>query len=986
MPTSGKVSRPCVALAPPRPESIGPCSTLQGSFSAVDHPNSTLPWPRTLRRKAQAVALAIALLALGNVLTIQLFLRQSDDLAATLNLAGKLRMLSQRTGLEALAARQHPDAYWPSLQERYASFEISYTTLRDGGSAMGLQVQPLDAPLQPLLRALHESWLRYRQALDVLRRAPQPARSELSQVMASSEQVLARTEALMDELVHFADGAHQRALVSSLALFALDLLLLLLGYALLSRRVLRPIQALTQQCREMALGRYGTRNRLAASDELGELGRVLDHSAAHISELLSDVAQERAALSQVQAMFDGLSENTVCGIYMLDESIHIIYANEQLAQLLGYERAQLSDHFPMERLFSPETYAQVRERVLARLQGRVHSARHERVALRADGSRVEIEIFGTAMQFRGRPAVIGLMMDISERKRAETSARRATLVYQHTTEAMVVTDAEGVVQDINPAFTAITGYAAADIIGRRMNVLSSGRQDRAFYQALWTSLRETGSWSGDICNRHKNGEEFIEHLSIGTAYNEDGSVDSHIGLFADVTEARRREATIWHQAHYDHLTQLPNRQMFQQDLQRSMHNARASDLPCALVFLDLDYFKEVNDTFGHDMGDELLRQVARRLQSCVRSSDQVARLGGDEFTLILRDLKRLEDAHAICRKVLQAVAQPYKLARSTVHISVSAGLTFYPRDGDDGINLLKHADLAMYAAKEKGRNQFCEFVPAMQEEAQNRRMLLRDLQQALDGREFTLHYQPIVEMRGGSIVKAEALLRWNQPVRGMVSPASFIALAEESGLIVPLGDWVMREAAGQLARWREEVAPAFELSVNVSPAQLNADGQHVQNWIAHLQQLSLPCTALVAEITERVLLEADKDTDDRLQLLQDAGMQLALDDFGTGYSSLSYLKRFDIGLIKIDRSFVSQLGLGREDTALCQAIIAMAHRLGIRVVAEGVETREQHHILLQAGCDYGQGYWYGRPMPAAELSERLLAQQGARQAVAAETE
>ncbi|HQQ71089.1 MAG TPA: EAL domain-containing protein, partial [Alicycliphilus sp.] len=609
-----------------------------------------------------------------------------------------------------------------------------------------------------------------------------------------------------------------------------------------------------------------------------------------------------------------------------------------------------------------------------RLQGRTHSARYERPALRADGSKIEIEIFGTAMTHQGRPAVIGLMIDITERKRAEMSARRAALVYQHTTEAMVVTDDQGVVQDINPAFTAITGYEATDIIGRRMNLLSSGRQDRAFYQALWARLKETGSWSGDICNRRKSGEEYMERLTISTSYQEDGSVHSHIGLFADVTEKRRREASIWQQAHFDHLTGLPNRQMFQQNLQQGMEQSRASGLPLALVFLDLDLFKEVNDSLGHDAGDELLRQVARRLQACVRRSDQVARLGGDEFTLILRDLKHPADAHPICRKVLQAVAQPYELSSGTVQISVSAGVTCYPRDGDDSVALLKHADLAMYAAKDKGRNQFCEFTPSMEQDAQDRRLLLRDLRQGLDEGEFTLHYQPIVHMQSGRTVKAEALLRWNHSVRGQVSPAQFIPLAEESGLILPLGDWVFQEATRQLAQWRTELDHGLQISVNVSPVQLQSNKQQPQAWLQHLHARQLPSNALVMELTESVLMEADKETGSQLQALQAlqaAGMELALDDFGTGYSSLSYLKRLDIDYLKIDRSFVNQLTPGNEDNVLCEAIIVMAHQLGIRVVAEGVETQEQHDILRAAGCDYGQGYWYCRPVSAADFGARL---------------
>ena len=393
------------------------------------------------------------------------------------------------------------------------------------------------------------------------------------------------------------------------------------------------------------------------------------------------------------------------------------------------------------------------------------------------------------------------------------------------------------------------------------------------------------------------------------------------------------------------------------------------------MFLDLDFFKEVNDTFGHDEGDELLRQVARRLRSCVRSSDLVARLGGDEFTLLLPGLQQSQDIDPLCRKLLHVVAQPYELTNNTARISVSAGVTFYPRDGYDGIELLKHADLAMYAAKDKGRNQYCVFEPAMEAAAQSRRLLLRDLEIGLDEQQFTLHYQPIVQLRTQRIVKAEALLRWQHPQRGLVGPGEFIELTEESGLIVPLGDWVLREAANQLTQWRSTLDADFRLSVNVSPIQLHSGSHQVAPWLEHLRSLQLPGEALTIEITERVLLEPDPLSDGKLNALQEAGMQLALDDFGTGYSSLSYLKRFDIDYIKIDRSFVSHLSRDSQDLVLCQAIIAMAHQLGIHVVAEGVETQEQHDILLAAGCDYGQGYWYCRPIAAAALSERLRQQQ-----------
>lgn len=936
-------------------------------------------WPRTLRLKAVGVVVLIALLAIGNVVTLQLLLRGADNVATTLSVASNMRMLSQRIALETLAEQLAPGGDWPAVQRRYEDFEIAYHALRNGGTAYGLQVQPVAPFLIPALENIYTRWQEYRQAIDTAHAALQNetsvTRAEVVQVMAASDLLWAETEFLLNRLVEHSETVQQRASTASLVLFALDALLLVLGYMLIERRVLHPIRALAEQCREMTRGNYSTHNHICASDELGELAQALNHSASHIEQLLHDVAQERGAVAQIQAMFNGLANNSVTGIYMLDANMCFIYANEQLAQMTGYPREQLSDHFPLKRLIADDDWDAIRARGADRLCGHIQTARYELSMNRADGSKIDVEGFSSGMHYQGAPAIIGMLIDISARKRSEASMRRAALVYAHTSEAMVVADAQGVVQDINPAFTAITGYEAHEVLGRRLNILSSGRHDLGFYQEMWGALQQHGRWSGDIINRRKNGEEFIERLTITTSYNEDGSVNSHIGLFTDVTKLRQREATIWRQAHYDHLTQLPNRQMFQETLLRSIDESRRAQKIFALVFLDLDFFKEVNDTFGHDEGDELLRQVASRLQSCVRSTDLVARLGGDEFILILHDIRHPEDVAPVCEKVLHAVAQPYVLGSNTAQISVSAGVTFYPKDGTTGVDLLRHADLAMYAAKDKGRNQYCVFDPSMEEEAQSRRLLLRDLQKGLEKKEFRLHYQPIVEMRTGRIAKAEALLRWDQPVRGRVDPGDFIPLAEESGLIVPLGDWIIEEATRQVAAWRKEFVPDFVLSVNVSPVQLHSTEPNHERWLSALRTSGVVGESLVLEITERVLLEADAASDAKIQQLQETGMQLALDDFGTGYSSLSYLKRFDIDYIKIDRSFVCNLHRGSEDVALCQAIIVMAHQLGIQVVAEGVETQEQHQILLEAGCDYGQGYWYCRPVPAQAFTERLAEQQ-----------
>lgn len=932
-------------------------------------------WPRTLKRKTIWGVVLVALLAVGNVVALQLMLRRSDDIGATVNLAGKIRMLSQRIALETFAEYLAPGGNWPHIASRYASFEETYTALRSGGMAYGLTVRPVSQALQPTLEQLHTSWLHFQKTLDAAyAKIPDGnliEHAEVLEIMAASDDLWAQSENLLNQLVDFSTKIQKNALWTSLVLFWLDILLLLLGYFLVKSRVLNPIQMLSDQCTEMAAGNYSVRSSIKINDELGQLGGVLNKSAEHIEQLLLDIAKERSAVAQVQAMFNGLADNEVSGIYMISPRMELIYASQQLAKMLGYPREVLMGNFPLEQMFAPACMGNVRERVLARLEGRVRSSRYESIAVRADGSQFEVEVFGSAMEYQGRPAIIGMLIDISARKRSEASMRRAALVYAYTSEAMVVTDPHGVVLDINPAFSEITGYAANEIIGRRLNVLSSGRHDREFYRAMWEDLHAKGGWSGDIYNIRKNGEEFIERLTITTSYNEDGAVENYIGLFTDVTRLRQREAVIWRQAHYDHLTQLPNRQMFQENLLCAIEESRRREKVFALVFLDLDFFKEVNDTFGHDEGDELLRQVAARLQSCVRSTDLVARLGGDEFVLILHDTKSQEDIFNVCHKVLDLIAKPYRLANNTVNISVSAGVTFYPQDGQDGVSLLKHADLAMYAAKEKGRNQFSVFNPSMEEEAQSRRLMLRDLQKGLDKQEFLLYYQPIVAMQTGRTVKAEALIRWDQPVRGRVNPGDFIPLAEESGLIVPLGEWIFKEAAQQVTAWRKSFSPDFVLSVNVSPVQLLSTELDCSAWLKNIKALEIPPSALIMEITERMLLESDKASDEKITELQAAGVQLALDDFGTGYSSLSYLKRFSIDYIKIDRSFVCNLHRDSEDVALCQAIIVMAHQLDIQVVAEGVETQEQHNILLEAGCDFGQGYWYCKPVTAAELTQRL---------------
>jgi len=448
----------------------------------------------------------------------------------------------------------------------------------------------------------------------------------------------------------------------------------------------------------------------------------------------------------------------------------------------------------------------------------------------------------------------------------------------------------------------------------------------------------------------------------------------HLCMIEDVTDQKQTEALIWQQANFDTLTQLPNRRMFLDRLQHDILKSRRDGTRIAILFIDLDHFKEVNDTLGHHQGDVLLIDAARRISACVRESDTVARLGGDEFTVILPSLEEVDRVETIAQNIIDSLLMPFSLGQEQAFVSASIGITLYPDDAGSMEDLLKHADQAMYAAKGAGRNRFSYFTPALQVAALNRMRLTNDLRGALKGGQLRLYFQPIVHLKTGSIHKAEALLRWEHPQRGMVSPLEFIPLAEASGLIVDIGQWVFHEAVRWAQRWRAEVHPAFQVSVNQSPLEFQREGAGYDSWLRHLQQQSLPGQALVVEITEGLLLDASNAVTDKLLQLRDAGIQVALDDFGTGYSSLSYLKKFDIDYLKIDRSFTRNLAPESSDMALSEAIIVMAHKLELEVIAEGVETPEQRELLAAAGCDYGQGYLFARPMPAADFDLLLKAQ------------
>jgi len=464
--------------------------------------------------------------------------------------------------------------------------------------------------------------------------------------------------------------------------------------------------------------------------------------------------------------------------------------------------------------------------------------------------------------------------------------------------------------------------------------------------------------------------------SVSMVAREQGRVTRRISIIQDISARKQSEALVWQQANFDTLTGLPNRRMLRDRLEQELKKSRRDGRQLGILFIDLDHFKEVNDTLGHDAGDALLVEAARRIRCCVRESDTVARMGGDEFTVVLAELHDGEHLERIVQHLLQEMATLFQIGTEQVYVSASIGITMYPRDANEVENLFKNADQALYVAKGAGRNRFSFFTPELQEVAQNRVRLASDLRMGLSEQQFRVVYQPIVEMATGAVRKAEALIRWQHPQRGLISPAEFIPIAESSGLIIDIGTWVFRQAAAQARQWRQQHAADFQISVNKSPVQFHNDAGRQQSWLTHLQELGLDGSSVVVEITEGLLLDSSAAVTDQLLQLRDAGVQVSLDDFGTGYSSLTYLQRLDIDYIKIDQSFVRNLVPGCTELALCKAIIVMAHELGLQVIAEGVETQGQRDLLRAAGCDYGQGYYFARPMTAEAFDAFMVQSTG----------
>lgn len=565
--------------------------------------------------------------------------------------------------------------------------------------------------------------------------------------------------------------------------------------------------------------------------------------------------------------------------------------------------------------------------------------------------------------------LIGYVRDITERLKKEESLRLYGRIFENSGEGILVTDAEENIIAVNRAFVEITGFEADEALGNTPRMFRSGRHDEAFFEEMWRALRERGQWQGEIWDRHKNGSIFPKWATISTVRNDRGDVTHYFSTFSDISERVAAEERIRQLAFYDTLTGLPNRSTLYSLLEQALVIARRNKTSGALMFIDLDRFKYVNDTLGHGAGDELICRVATRFKTCLRASDVIARLGGDEFVIALIDIAKPDDAALVAKKVLGIFASPFLISGHEVSISASIGISVYPADGLTIEDLVKNADVAMYRAKDQGRSTSLFYSSDMNVRSLERLEMESSLRRALDRKELLLHFQPQVDIHTGVIVGAEVLLRWKHPDLGMVSPGQFIPLAEETGLIVPIGQWVMEQTVMQNKAWLEAGVNVVKLAVNLSAQQFRST--LVDEVSGILGKHQFPHALLELEITESMVMRNANEVIEMLKALDILGVPMSLDDFGTGYSSLSYLKRFPIDKLKIDQSFVRGIPGDVDDIAITRAIIALGKSLGLKVIAEGVETREQLNFLRHEGCDEIQGYLFSRPVAAEDFVEML---------------
>lgn len=658
-----------------------------------------------------------------------------------------------------------------------------------------------------------------------------------------------------------------------------------------------------------------------------------------------------------------ITDQTAEGVTVADLEGNYLFVNPAFCKMSGYSRTELLEMSVFD-MKAPEQDHGSFERTKTTKEGLAV----EVMLQRKDGSTYHSEVIGKNIDIDGQKMVMGIVRDISQQVKTEQKVRTLSQAVEQSPVSVMILSIDGCIKYVNQAFENIVGYSFSEVEGSKFADLMPDNAISETYPRLLDALSKGDSWEGEVLIRKKNGETFWEYGHISPVKDEYGKVIHYLAVKEDISTRKAQEEKIFHQAHFDSLTNLPNRLLSLDRLNQFIGEAQRQKNKVALLFVDLDDFKKVNDSLGHDIGDAVLVEAASRLSQVLRSGDTVGRLGGDEFILILGSLSNEKVAQKTAERVLEQFREPFGIENRRLVLSASVGIALYPNDGQSSTDLLKNADSAMYHAKSLGRNTYSFYTEEMNQQVARRLQIEEQIHEALQRDEFSLVFQPQVDVRSDQVIGTEALLRWKNPTLGQVPPDEFIPIAEETGLIIPIGQFVLQQALAQASEWQKEFHPDFRMAVNLSPRQFR-DPELISQVKSTIQKYNLAKHTLELEITEGVLMNNQQFVKNALSALNLIDVRISMDDFGTGYSSLSYLRNYPFDMLKVDRSFINDLVDDPADRELINAAISMAHSLKLKVVAEGVENQEQYKLLKELKCDYVQGYLIGKPMNAQAFSE-----------------
>ncbi len=914
-----------------------------------------------------AIALSlVATLSTAAWLSLDLVISEQQSTAAVVNVSGRQRMLSQRTALFSNLLANAPKTERAAIRTKLAEatnlMDASHQGLTHGDEAMGLpgtmspavhamyfgEPDALDAQVETYIRTV-------RQLLALDDDALTPGHPLLQYITRTAPTTLVSSlDRMVLQYQQEGEASVARLQKAETIFWIITLLLLALEAALIFHPFTRHVRIIIGKLQSVT----------------GELSRHQEHLEELVRQRTAELENRSKELAESEAKFRLISTSAQDAIVIIGNDERVTYWNPAAEKIFGYAADEVLGR-NLHALLTPAHYHDAAhagfDHFRSSGEGPIVGTTFEINALRKNGEEFPVELSISAFRLQDSWHALGIIRDITERKRSEENLRITASVFDTSREAILIADADNRIVDVNPAFVRITGYSRDEVLGRNPRLLNSGRHDREFFAAMWRSLEQENAWRGEIWNRRKSGETYTELLSISVIRDREGRAQRYVAVFSDISHIKEHEKELSRIAHYDALTGIPNRVLLADRMKQAIaQTAREQDM-AAVCYLDLDGFKQINDTLGHDAGDQVLIEIARRMVNTIRGGDTVARLGGDEFVVVLLGLEKGEECVATLERLLAAIAEPMRIKGKTLALSTSIGVSIYPLDDEDPDTLLRHADQAMYQAKQAGKNRFHIYDPALDMRSRNQQEVLGAIRSGLALGQFELHYQPKIDLRTRKLMGAEALIRWRHPERGLLLPAEFLHHIENTELDIEIGDWVIATALAQADSWRRDGLD-IEVSANISAHHLESRSfaEKLERQLARHPEL--PPDRLQIEVLETVALKDVSAVREVIEACRKFGVRFALDDFGTGYSSLSYLSSLPVDVLKIDQSFVRDMMDDPGDRAIAQGIIALARAFGRRTVAEGIETDAHYRTLLDMGCEMGQGYVIARPMSADELA------------------